>query len=464
MMALDGMMGHPPLGGRDTLFRSCMRSTKSLKESRPMRMKSVRGGGRFCSDRRISVTVAQRGVGMDMGTSRSSVAVIGSDGRPRLAQTPACGYTIPSVVYRRRGGGLIVGDEAERKAEVDPENAMRAVKRTLSKGQSEDVERESNEARGLGGGWLEKALSAFDAMKTERRQQEAAIAILKELARMAGMQNDPAVIAVPTGFQESAIERVEALAKCAGIDPKRVVREPVAAAVCRGYELGERDGARDDRRVMVVDIGAGTTDAAVLDMGRGVYEEVARAGDACLGGMDFDDALLRVAMGELEFPATWSAAERERLLTAAERAKESLGRSSSTGVALEIPTGETVWVRREEAEDAWYELARRCGRVALNALDAAGGGIEELIVLGGGACLALVRREVERAVGKRAHSGQDGDVAKGAAVLAGQLAGSVSKRDAVNLDESADSSDMEALLQVVEELEHSAQSHGNGKS
>jgi molecular chaperone DnaK len=387
------------------------------------------------------VTVVERAVGIDLGTTNSVVAVIDHDGAPRILTTSEGALLMPSLVWFSPDGP-IVGEGARQGLDESPESTIFGVKRLL--GRRYDHPEVRQLARILpyelieaanGDTWIQ--LAGGRAVSPE----EISALILRELRRTAerffGEPVTRAVITVPAWFDAAQRQATKDAAAIAGLQVLRLLSEPTAAALGHGAHRGA------DRRYLVCDLGGGTFDVAAVDVEAGVFEVLATTGDPFLGGDDIDRVIvenlvrdLRAGKGALDLSTDAVAIERLRL--AAQRGKHALSDHPTTKLYVaelaQLPSGRAIeysrTLRRDEVELWASPLLRRLeppivealGRCARKRED-----VEEVLLVGGGTRMPAVRQEIARSTGREPSviPNPEEVVAVGAALEVARLDGTI---------------------------------------
>jgi molecular chaperone DnaK (HSP70) len=372
-------------------------------------------------------------IGIDLGTTNSLAAYVAADGKP-VALTGADGESIvPSVVSFAEGGGVLVGRAARRRAVDDPRHTVFSVKRLMGKGLEDltEVERKLCPYEFVP---VEGKLLRVRIRGKEYTPQEISAMILREVAARASVHfGEPvtrAVVTVPAYFDEPQKQATMAAGKIAGLDVLRIVNEPTAASLAYGLD-GMHDGT-----IAVYDLGGGTFDISILKIESGVFRVLATNGNASLGGDDFDRALTGLAAAEMRAQGADDARLREPrvlqgLRQAAERVKIALSGAESAELVYEDAELGLAYrraVTRAEFEALILPLVHLtlgpCRRALSDAgLDAAQ--IDEVVLVGGGTYVPLVRRQVQEFFGRAPHTELNPMevVALGAAVQARKLEG-----------------------------------------
>ncbi len=400
-------------------------------------------------------------IGIDLGTTNSVVAVM-EGGEPKVMTNEEGARTTPSVVAWDKNDEVLVGQVARRQAITNPDKTVFSVKRFM--GQRHDEL--SNEAgrvpykviKGKSGG------VAVDVAGREMTPPEISAKILQKLKRAAeqylGEEVSGAVITVPAYFNDSQRQATKDAGKIAGLEVKRIVNEPTAAALAYGFDK------KRDELVAVYDLGGGTFDISILEVSEDVVEVVATNGDTHLGGDDFDEVIIDYLIDEFKSESGLDVSSDrmvlQRLKEAAERAKIELSSVSETDVNLPFLTADATGPKhlnlrlsRSKFEQLISDLVSRSLEPCRKALADAGknaGDIDEVILVGGSTRVPLVKAEVEKFFGKEANQGVNPDevVALGAAVQAGVLSGEV--KDILLLDVTPLSLGIETLGQVMTAL------------
>ena len=379
-----------------------------------------------------------RAIGIDLGTSNSAVAVIDTDGVPRILTTAEGSTTLPSLVWYSPDGP-VVGDAAREGLDHSPDLTIFGAKRLL--GRRFDHPEIRRLARLMpfelveapnGDTWI--SLSAG----TQVSPEEVCARILLELRRIAeahfGEAVTRAVITIPAWYDAAQRQATKDAAQIAGIHVMRLLSEPTAAALGHGAHRGE------DRRFMVCDLGGGTFDVAAVDVSSGVFEVLATTGDQFLGGDDVDrlvvEHLLRDVKTTRGFDITGDPIAIERLRFAAQKAKHELSSLSGTTLEvpnlLELPSGKQVEysraLRRDELELWAALLLKRLEGPMTEVLGRSGrtkDDVQEILLVGGMTRMPAVRREIARVLGKEAKviDNPDEVVAVGAALEVARLEG-----------------------------------------
>lgn len=385
-------------------------------------------------------------IGIDLGTTNSCVAVMEGN-EPVVIQNSEGRRTTPSIVaFLDNGNGeRKVGDPAKRQAITNPANTISSVKRFMGKKFSEVSEEKKHASYKV-----EKGSNDTIAVKIGDRSytpQELSAMILQKMKSTAedflGQEVTEAVITVPAYFNDSERQATKEAGQIAGLEVKRIINEPTAAALAYGMDKKDKD-----MKIAVYDLGGGTFDISVLELGDGVFEVKSTNGDVHLGGDDFDQVIINWLAdefkGEEQIDLRQDPMALQRLKEAAEKAKIELSSSSSTEINLPYITatqsGPKHLVRnlsRSKFEQLSEDLVRRSMDPCKKALNDAGlsaSDIDEVILVGGSTRIPKIQEEVEKFFGKKPSKGVNPDevVAIGAAIQGGVLTGEV--KDVLLLD------------------------------
>jgi molecular chaperone DnaK len=380
-------------------------------------------------------------IGIDLGTTNCCVSFI-ENGEPVVIPNAEGSRTTPSVVAFMKDGERRVGTVAKRQAVTNPENTVYAVKRLMGR------RFESDEAKRQRANVPYRVVQAMngDAWvavgEDEFSPPEIAAMVLRNMKEIAeaylGQEVQEAVITVPAYFDDAQRQATRDAGKIAGLDVKRIINEPTAAALAYGLD---QDGSAAGR-IAVYDLGGGTFDISILEIHGGVFKVLSTNGDTHLGGEDFDTALVDLlAEGFLrehpEHDLREDKVALQRLKEQAEKAKHELSTSLETEVNLPFIAADATGplhlvrsVRRTELEQQVAVLVDRSLAPCRAALQDAGlrvKDIDEVLLVGGMTRMPLVRKEVEGFFGRPPHQGVDPDeaVAIGAAIQAGSMTGQV---------------------------------------
>jgi len=383
-------------------------------------------------------------IGIDLGTTNSCMAVL-EGGEPTVIENAEGGRTTPSVVAFTASGERLVGTVAKRQAVTNPTNTVFSIKRFMGRKEGEVREEESivpyKVVSGPGGD------ARVEAGGKQYSPPEISAMILQKLKADAeaylGESVDSAVITVPAYFNDDQRQATKDAGKIAGLDVKRIINEPTAASLAYGLDK------ESDQTILVFDLGGGTFDVSVLEIGDGVFEVKATAGDNHLGGDNFDKAVVDWLVAEFKksqgIDLSVDAMALQRLYESAEKAKIELSTTQETQINLPFITADssgpkhldTRLSRAKLTELTSALLDRTVGPVRQALDDAKEKGaakIDHVVMVGGMTRMPAVQEKVKDLTGKEPHRGVNPDevVAVGAAIQAGVLAGDV--KDVLLLD------------------------------
>jgi len=382
-----------------------------------------------------------RTIGIDLGTTNSAMAVL-TGGEPEVIPNAEGGRTTPSVVGFAKSGERLVGAVAKRQAVTNPENTIFSVKRFMGRKFAEVDEEMTivpyEVVRGANGD------VRITVEGKEYSPPEISAMILQKLKSDAeaflGESVDGAVVTVPAYFNDAQRQATKDAGKIAGLDVKRIINEPTAAALAYGLDK------EHDQTILVFDLGGGTFDVSVLEIGDGVFEVKSTAGDNHLGGDNFDKAIVDWMVAEfkreqgIDLGADKMALQ--RLYEAAEKAKIELSTTTSAQINLPFVTADQsgpkhldLQLTRAKLEELAHALLERLVGPTKQAIkDAGDTNIDHVVLVGGMTRMPAVQERVRELTGKDPHKGVNPDevVAVGAAIQAGVLAGEV--KDVLLLD------------------------------
>jgi len=380
-------------------------------------------------------------IGIDLGTTNSCVAVL-EGGEPTVLENAEGGRTTPSVVAFTEGGDRLVGTVAKRQAVMNPENTIFSIKRFMGRKEAEVKEEETIVPYEVEAG--PNGDVRVDARGKQYSPPEISAMILQKLKTDAeaklGEAVDSAVITVPAYFNDDQRQATKDAGKIAGLEVKRIINEPTAASLAYGL-----DKETADHTILVFDLGGGTFDVSVLEIGDGVFEVKATAGDNHLGGDNWDKAIVEWLVAEFKRDQGVDlAADKnslQRLYEAAEKAKIELSSAQETQINLPFitavegqPKHLDMKLTRSKLNELTGDLLERVVGPVKQALADAGAEIDHVVLVGGMTRMPAVREKVKELTGKDPHQGVNPDevVAVGAAIQAGVLAGDV--KDVLLLD------------------------------
>ena len=384
-------------------------------------------------------------IGIDLGTTNSCVAVMEGN-EPVVINNSEGKRTTPSVVAFIDGGERKVGEPAKRQAITNPTKTISSIKRFMGSSFSE-VEKEAGRvAYQVVKGDNNTPRVAIDDRKYT--PQEISAMTLQKMKRTAeeylGQEVTGAVITVPAYFNDSQRQATKEAGEIAGLEVKRIINEPTAAALAYGL-----DRKSTDQKIVVFDLGGGTHDVSILELGDGVFEVLSTDGDTHLGGDDFDQAIIEWLVDEFKSENSGLDLSKDpmalqRLKEAAEKAKIELSSTTSTEINLPyimpvdgVPKHLVRSLSRAKFEQLVDSLVKRSIEPCMSALKAAGldkGDIDEVILVGGSTRIPAVQDAVKAFFGKEPSKGVNPDevVAVGAAIQGGVLTGDV--KDVLLLD------------------------------
>jgi molecular chaperone DnaK len=380
-------------------------------------------------------------IGIDLGTTNSCVAVM-EGGEPTVLENAEGGRTTPSVVAFTDSGERLVGTVAKRQAVMNPENTIFSIKRFMGRKEAEVKEEETIVPYKVEAG--PNGDVRVDVRGKQYSPPEISAMILQKLKTDAeaklGETVDSAVITVPAYFNDDQRQATTDAGKIAGLDVKRIINEPTAAALAYGL-----DKEKADQTILVFDLGGGTFDVSVLEIGDGVFEVKATAGDNHLGGDNWDKAIVEWLVAEFKRDQGVDlAADKnslQRLYEAAEKAKIELSSTQETQINLPFitavegqPKHLDLKLSRSKLNELTGELLDRVIGPVKRALKDADTAVDHVVLVGGMTRMPAVREKVKELTGKDPHQGVNPDevVAVGAGIQAGVLAGDV--KDVLLLD------------------------------
>ncbi|MDQ4063260.1 MAG: molecular chaperone DnaK [Actinomycetota bacterium] len=385
-----------------------------------------------------------KSIGIDLGTTNSCVAVL-EGGDPVVITNAEGERTTPSVVaFDKRSGERLVGQLARRQAVTNPDRTIYSVKRFMGR-RYKEVE---NEARRVGyevqsGPGGEVRVGAGDR---DYSPPEISAMTLQKLKRDAeeylGEEVTDAVITVPAYFEDAQRQATKDAGKIAGLNVKRIINEPTAAALAYGLDKEQ------EQTILVFDLGGGTFDVSILELGEGVFEVKATSGNNHLGGDDFDAKIVEWLVSEFKkaegIDLSKDKMATQRLIEAAEKAKKELSTTTSTAINLPFITADAngpkhldLTLSRAQFNQLTADLVEATAGPVRQAMQDAGlgqGDIDQIILVGGSIRIPAIQDKVKEITGKEPNRGINPDevVAIGAAIQAGVLAGEV--KDVLLLD------------------------------
>ena len=360
-------------------------------------------------------------IGIDLGTTNSCVAVM-EGGEPTVITNPEGARTTPSVVAFTKTGERLVGQVAKRQAITNPDRTIMSIKRDMGTDRKVSIDDKNYSPQEISAMILQKLKADAEAYLGETVSQ--------------------AVITVPAYFSDAQRQATKDAGKIAGLEVLRIINEPTAAALAYGLEKDS------DQKIMVYDLGGGTFDVSILEIGDGVFEVLATSGNNRLGGDDFDEKVMNYLADEFQkengIDLRQDKMALQRLKEAAEKAKIELSGVTSSNVNLPFITADTtgpkhldITITRAQFDALTSDLVEKTMEPTRNALRDANlspSDIDKVLLVGGSSRIPAVQEAVQKFIGKEPHKGINPDecVAIGASIQAGVLAGDV--EDLVLLD------------------------------
>lgn len=402
-----------------------------------------------------------KAVGIDLGTTNSAIAVM-EGGKPTVITNSEGGRTTPSVVSLTKKGERLVGQLAKRQAALNPENTIYSIKRFI--GRKYD---EAESERKIVAYEVQKGRNDLAEVKMGGKThtpEEVSAMILQKLKKDAesylGTEVTDAVITVPAYFNDAQRQATKNAGKIAGLNVLRIINEPTAASLAYGLDK------KKDENILVFDLGGGTFDVSVLEVGEGVFEVKSSHGDMHLGGDDYDDRIMNHLADEFKkeqgIDLRQDKQALQRLIEASEKAKVELSSVTETNISLPFITADAngpkhleMKLTRSKFEQLTADLTDRCKGPLEKALKDSGlkaSEIDEVILVGGSTRMPVIQELVKSYIGKDPHKGVNPDevVAVGAAIQSGVLKGDV--KDVVLLDVTPLSLGIETLGGVMTKL------------
>ncbi|MBB3032889.1 molecular chaperone DnaK [Alteriqipengyuania lutimaris] len=406
-------------------------------------------------------------IGIDLGTTNSCVAVM-DGGKPKVIENAEGARTTPSIVAFTKDSERLIGQPAKRQAVTNPDNTVFAVKRLIGRRFEDPMTKKDMElvpydiVKGNNGdAWVE-------AGGNEYSPSQISAFILQKMKETAesylGENVTQAVITVPAYFNDAQRQATKDAGQIAGLEVLRIINEPTAAALAYGLDKDE------NKTIAVYDLGGGTFDISILEVGDGVFEVKSTNGDTFLGGEDFDSAIVEYLADQFKSKENMDLKSDklalQRLKEAAEKAKIELSSAQQTEVNLPFITARmeggsstplhlVETLTRSKLEQLVGDLVKRTLDPCKKALEDAGlktGEVDEVILVGGMTRMPKVREVVEDFFGKKPHTGVNPDevVAMGAAIQAGVLQGDV--KDVLLLDVTPLSLGIETLGGIMTKM------------
>ena len=379
-------------------------------------------------------------IGIDLGTTNSCVAVL-ENGEPQIIANSEGMRTTPSVVAFTKGGERIVGEPAKRQAVTNADNTVISIKTHMGTDYKVNIE---------GKDYTPQEISAIILQKLKADAESYLGQPVKE-----------AVITVPAYFTDAQRQATKDAGRIAGLDVKRIINEPTAAALAYGM-----DKLDQDKKILVFDLGGGTFDVSILEIGDGTFEVLATAGNNRLGGDDFDKVIIDYLAEEFKKAEGVDLREDnmalQRLKEAAEKAKKELSSTMSSNINLPFitatasgPKHMNIDLSRAKFDELTHHLVEKTMEPTKRALADAGlsvSEIDDVLLVGGSTRIPAVQEAVKNFIGKEPHKGINPDecVAAGAAIQAGVLTGEVN--DLLLLDVTPLSLGIETMGNVMTKI------------
>ena len=379
-------------------------------------------------------------IGIDLGTTNSCVAVL-ENGEPQIIANSEGMRTTPSVVAFTKGGERIVGEPAKRQAVTNADNTVISIKTHMGTDYKVNIEGKS---------YTPQEISAIILQKLKADAESYLGQPVKE-----------AVITVPAYFTDAQRQATKDAGRIAGLEVKRIINEPTAAALAYGM-----DKLDQDKKILVFDLGGGTFDVSILEIGDGTFEVLATAGNNRLGGDDFDKVIIDYLAEEFKKAEGVDLREDnmalQRLKEAAEKAKKELSSTMSSNINLPFitatasgPKHMNIDLSRAKFDELTHHLVEKTMEPTKRALADAGlsvSEIDDVLLVGGSTRIPAVQEAVKKFIGKEPHKGINSDecVAAGAAIQAGVLTGEVN--DLLLLDVTPLSLGIETMGNVMTKI------------
>ena len=380
-------------------------------------------------------------IGIDLGTTNSCVAVM-EGGQPTVIANQEGSRTTPSIVAFTKNGERLVGEPAKRQAVTNAENTIASIKRDMGTDNGRTID---------GKKYSPQQISAMILQKLKA-----------DAENYLGESVSEAVITVPAYFNDAQRQATKDAGKIAGLDVKRIINEPTAAALAYGLDN------ENEQKIMVYDLGGGTFDVSVIEIGDGVIEVLSTNGDTHLGGDDFDNAIMNWMVSEFKtkegVDLSSDKMALQRLKEAAEKAKKELSSATTTNINLpfitataEGPKHFDMDLTRAKFDELTLDLVERTAIPVQNALKDAGltaGDLTKVLLVGGSTRIPAVQAKVKQLTGKEPNKSLNPDecVALGASIQGGKLAGDAGAGEVLLLDVTPLSLSIETMGGVATRL------------
>lgn len=402
-------------------------------------------------------------IGIDLGTTNSVVAVM-EGGKPTVIPNSEGSRTTASVVAYTKNGDRLIGQIAKRQAVINPENTFYSIKRFVGRKKQEVVQEQQQSSYKIKTDASGKIKLECPALSKDFAPEEISAQILRKLVEDAGKylgeSVTQAVITVPAYFNDSQRQATKDAGQIAGLDVLRIINEPTAASLSYGLDK------QSNETILVFDLGGGTFDVSILEVGDGVFEVLSTSGDTHLGGDDFDRKIVDWLIQEFKnlegIDLSQDRQALQRLTEAAEKAKIELSHLTQTDINLPFITATNTGpkhldysITRAKFEDLCLDLIDRCKTPVNNAIRDAKldvSKIDEIVLVGGSTRIPAIQQLVKQIIGKIPNQSVNPDevVAIGAAIQAGVLAGEV--KDILLLDVTPLSLGVETLGNVMTKI------------
>lgn len=411
----------------------------------------------------LMAVTGEKVVGIDLGTTNSAIAVM-EGGDPQIITNSEGGRTTPSVVAYTKGGELLVGAIAKRQAVVNPENTFTSVKRFIGRRYSEitsqDMEIPYRIEKSSDGNVKLSCPNQGKLFAAEEISSQVLRKLVGDASKFLGTDITKAVITVPAYFNDSQRQATKDAGRIAGLEVLRIINEPTAASLAYGLDR------KNEATILVFDLGGGTFDVSILEVGDGVFEVLSTSGDTHLGGDDFDKKIVEWLADEFKkvegINLLQDKQALQRLTEAAEKAKQELSQTPTTEISLPFITSDNTGPKhiqqtltRAKFNQLTSDLIDRCSGPIERALKDAGmtmKDLDEVVLVGGSTRIPAVQELVMKLTQKKPDQSVNVDevVALGAAVQGGVLSGTV--KDIVLLDVTPLSLGLETLGGIMTKI------------